>query len=92
MVDENPAHHAGGDGEQMHAVLPGDVRVDQAELGLVNQGRGRQGMAAVLILDGVSREFVELLIDDRDQGLERGLVPGAPGAEEFSDGLGRFLH
>jgi hypothetical protein len=41
VVDQDPAHHRRGDGEEVLAVLPSDlILVDQPQVSLVHQGRG----------------------------------------------------
>src|SRR5690606_12730198 len=78
VVGEYAAHQAGGDGEKMGTVLPGDVRVDEPCESLVDQ-RGRlQRMAAALGAERPRRDPTQILVDHRREPLEGRLVAGTP--------------
>jgi hypothetical protein len=66
----------------VRAALPGHVLADEAQVGFVNQGGGLQSVAGVLAPHVRAGEAVQLLVDVRDQAVERGLVAAAPVLEQ----------
>ena len=80
------------DREEVGAVLPLDVLpVDQAQVRLVDE-RGRlEDVPGTLAGHAAGRDAPQLLVDERRQRLERGLVPAAPGDEQLRD-VGRGTH
>jgi hypothetical protein len=86
VVNEDAAHHAGGNGKKMCAVLPRHiVRVHQAQVGLVHQRRGLQAVVRSLVGHVALRNPVQLSVDERNQPLESGFVALPPFQEQPGD-------
>src|SRR5262249_37713342 len=82
-VDEDAAHCAGGDGEKVRAIVPADLRdVDEAQVGLVDECRRLERVAATLASHVVAREAVQLGVDERNQSIECILIAAAPGQQK----------
>ena len=75
MIDEDAAHLPGGDGEEMRAVLPGDVHLDELDERFVDDGGGLQSVAGPLALHVAAGAVAQLLINERRQPLEGTGVP-----------------
>ncbi len=58
-VHENPSHGFGGGGEEVPPAVPawGEIRPDEAEVRLVNEGRGLERMARLLLRELMGREL-----------------------------------
>jgi hypothetical protein len=83
VVHEDAAHHAGGDGEKMRAVVPLDrFPVDQTDIGLVDERRRLKAVSDALPRHAAPRDSVELLMDERNQSLESALVALTPLEEQ----------
>ncbi len=67
VFDEDAAHGFGGRGEEMAAAIPllCLLRVHQAEVGFVDQGRGLERLARPLLRQLPAGQFAQLLIDQR---------------------------
>ena len=86
MVHEDATHDAGGDGQEMRAVVPLDrLAVDQANIRLVDERRRLEAMTHALSRHAASRDPVEFLMDERDQSLEGALVALSPFEEQPGD-------
>jgi hypothetical protein len=78
MLHENSPHRAGGDGEEVDAIRPCDVRADQTLVGFVDE-RGRlHGMRAGLAPQLAARQAFELVVDERDHLIESLGIPAVP--------------
>ena len=83
VVDQHPAHHRGGKGEEVGAALPVDrALIDQPQEGLVHQVGGLEGVAGALAGEIARGQPAELVVDRRQQPVERLAVAPAPLAEE----------
>ena len=74
MVGEDPPHGARGHGEEVHPILPRNVRVGHAQKRLVDQGSRLQRVARAFtghLLRGDSAQF---LIDQGRESLQRVIV------------------
>ncbi len=75
MIDQDAAHLAGGDGEEMRAVLPGHVHFDELDERFVDDGRGLERVAGPLALHVAAGAVTQLLIYERRQPLQGTGVP-----------------
>jgi hypothetical protein len=74
VVDEDAAHDLRGDGEELRAVLPGDVLpVNQPQVSLVDERRGLQGLGVALVLEVRGGQPPQLVVDQFEQ--LRGRLP-----------------
>ena len=70
----------------MRAVLPPDlVRVDEPHVGLVDERRGLERVAGALAPHVAAREAAHLVVDERDEGVERLPVACPPGLQQARD-------
>jgi hypothetical protein len=83
VVDEDPPHDAGAHGKKMRAVVPCHILgVDQSKVGLVHE-RGRLQAVATVFARGMSpRNLMKLVVNERNQLLQRVLLAAAPSAEQ----------
>ena len=80
----------GRDGEEVGAVVPAHgARVDQAHVGLVDQRRRLQRVVRPLPPHVAPSQPMQLGLDERDQAIERRLLPVAPGQQQSGDVVGR---
>ena len=50
MIDKNAAHHLGGDGEKVCAVLPRHVAlIHQAQIGFIDKGRRLERVTGIFL-------------------------------------------
>ena len=78
-VHQDATHDLGGDGEELRPVPPHRAPlVDQAKVGLVDQGRGLQGVVAALAAQSSRGPSPKLVVDERHQAVARALIPLAP--------------
>src|SRR5271165_1778620 len=78
-IRQDAAHHPGGNGEKMSAILPiHRVDIHQAEVNLVDQGGGLQSVTRIFPSHAAVRQSVQLVFDHRSQLRQRPVVPGAP--------------
>ena len=83
MIDEDPTHGGGGQGEEVGPVREVHVGIYQPGVRLVDEGRGAEGVVRPLSAQATSRQIPELVVDQGDQLIQEPLVAGgAPGAEE----------
>ena len=65
MVDQNPAHRLGADGEEMGATLPiHSALVDETHERFMDERRGLQRMVLPLATKILLRKFSQFVIDD----------------------------
>ena len=86
VLDEDPAHGLGGHPEEVGPVLEGDLAtVGQPQPGLVDQGRGLEGVLAPLPHHVVRRHLPQLVVDEVPEvGPGRG-VPRVHPSDETGD-------
>ncbi len=85
-VHQDAPHQLRGHGEEVRAVLPPHAaRIDQAQIGLVDERRGLQRVAGTLSRHVAMREPVEFVVHQRHQPIQRLLVSLIPGQQQFSD-------
>jgi hypothetical protein len=86
VIHQRAAHRLRGDGEEVRAVLPvGGALVDQAEEGLVDQGRGLERVPAPLVAQERRGQSVKVLVDDREDPLDSAAVASGQFGEELGD-------
>ena len=67
----------------MRPILPVHVlRIHQPQVGLVHEGGGLEAVACSFAAHAPSGDPLQLLMDERSQSGERGLVAGSPREEE----------
>jgi hypothetical protein len=86
VIDQDPAHGLGRDGEEVPAILPEHpVLIDQAEEGLVHQGRGLERVIGALAAKLAGGDRAQLRVDERHQLVESCVASRAPGIQEAGD-------
>ena len=66
----------------MRPVLPLDVfDVDEPQVGLVDERRGLKRVAGPLVAHVPSRNPAQLVVDERDELIEGGLLSASPGQQ-----------
>ena len=86
VIDEDLAHGAAGDIQEMHAVGPGDARlVDQLEPGVVNELGGLQRVVGTLAAHQRPGDPAELLVGGGEQRLLGRRRPGSAVRDEFGE-------
>jgi len=91
VVDQNAPHHAGGNRQEMRAVLPRDIfGIDEPEIRFVDQRRRLKAVPDALSGHAPSGDLVKLALYERNQSVEGGLVALTP-SEQQSGGLGRMV-
>lgn len=83
VLDQDPAHHARRDAEEMRAILPVHIRVDQPQIGFMDQRRGLERMSLGLAPELSPRQPAQLRIDERNQPVVRPIVPEPPFAQQL---------
>ena len=82
VIDEDPTHGARRDGEEMRAILPIDRSGRrEAQIGLVNECRRAQRVIRSLGPETRLREATKLVVDARDERVERLLVAISPASK-----------
>src|SRR6185312_8169883 len=85
-VDENPPHDPGGDSEEVDAVPPLDgLEIAQPHEGVVDQIARLEGRPSSLLVEVVAGEPAQVVVDQRNQLVERTLIAASPFAEQSSD-------
>ena len=75
VIHQDTSHLPRGHGEEMRAVLPGDIHLDQLDERFVNDGRGLQRVARPLALHVAAGAVAQLLIYERRQSFQGAGVP-----------------
>jgi len=79
VIDENAAHEARGQRQEMCAILPADAaKVDEPNESLVDESRCLQRVIVTLAAHLDAGETAEFLMNDRDQFVERGTIAAPP--------------
>ena len=83
VVHENAPHHPRRHRKKMPAVLPRDsVCIDQPDIRLVHQRRRLEAVAGTFPRHAAPRDSIKLLMDERNQSLQGGLVALRPSEKE----------
>ena len=93
VVDQDPAHHLGGDSKEVGTAVPPYSLIDQPQKGFMYQGGTLQGMPNAFLAHVGSREAAQLVINQRSERFQRALVALAPCNEKrgYAMGFG-FAH
>jgi hypothetical protein len=78
VVYEDLTHQPRGDAEKVRAVLPRYALIDQAEICLVNEGRGLQRVPGALAAHVVASQAVQLVVNEGSQLIKRRRIAFAP--------------
>ena len=75
VVDHDVAHCARRHGEEMRAVVPRDLRrIDETQIGLVDECRRVQRIAALETAETTMCHQTQLVINEREEFVERAAV------------------
>src|SRR5438128_242973 len=74
MVHQDAAHHASAHREEVRAVLPRDVRVDEPEIRLVDERCGLQTVTRALARHAAPCDLVKFPMDEWNQPIEGSLI------------------
>jgi hypothetical protein len=86
MIDEDPAHQAGGEAEEVRTVLPPHAMlVDELQVRLVHEGRRGQRVVSALAVEVPSGDAPQLGVHRLQQAVARLLLPVTPGQEQRRD-------
>src|SRR5262249_23395901 len=86
MVDEDSAHRLRGHAEKMCSILPTDLAlVDESQVDLMDQRRRLQRVVYALTSKLARRDAPELVVDERQQLLERSCVASTPVGQQRGD-------
>ena len=79
VIDQDASHDLGGDCEEVRAIRPVHILlIDQSDVSFVYQGSRLKGVVFSLAAHVTAGEAVELVVDQRVQLVQSGLVPFAP--------------
>jgi hypothetical protein len=94
MIDQDPPHELCGKSYELRTTLPGHIPlIDEAQVGLVNQGRALQRVVRALSTQLPVCKPAQLCINQRHQLAEGTLIARGPVEEELSDpAIGEFVH
>ena len=83
LVNQYAPHGLRGDGEEVRAVLPTHAAlVNESHVSFVDERGGLQSVVGALAAHVAVREPVQLLLNEREQLVERRPVAAAPGEEQ----------
>ena len=93
IVYEDAPHQLGGNGKEMSSILPLYLaNIDQAQPGLIDEGRGLQAVAVALAFHVPAGKAAKFAVDDRCELIESRGVAGAPGLKERAHVIARRCH
>jgi hypothetical protein len=87
VVDENPAHLASCDREEVRSVLPGDVHFHELHERFVDDCRGLKRMSGALPAHVAAGTVTEFFVDQRREPFQGAYVARAPGGQQARDRL-----
>src|SRR5881394_2269294 len=70
MVDQNLAHCACGRRKQMRSIIPGNVRLNELEINLMDKSSVLESMTLTLVLHFVPRQLAQFVINEGEQVVE----------------------
>ncbi len=93
MIDEYATHGLRGHRIEMGPILPSHPSViNESKINLIDQSRCLQCMARTLATHVMMGQPAQLFIDERNQPIQRGLVPIAPLYEQLGYRFSRGCH
>src|SRR5436305_10152784 len=85
-VDQDPPHHAGGDGEEMGPIPPVDgLEIAEPQESLVHQIAGLQSRPLPLAVEIAPRQAAQLAVHQRCELLQRAFIASPPILEKLGD-------
>ena len=88
-IHQYATHQLSRNGKEMGAILPAHIfQIDKPLIRFVDQGRGLQRVCAALPHHMSVREPVQLVINERDQPVQRFLLPLVPRLQQLRNVLG----
>lgn len=84
-VDEDSPHRFGRRREKVGPAVPGEVSVDEPQIGLVDQGGGLELRTSTLAAHPMPSDRPQLLVDDGDEVVRRAVVPAPESVEALGD-------
>lgn len=88
VIDEDLAHELGGDAEKVGAIaIVGLILADHARVDLVDEGGGLECMAGAFATKLAVGEAAQLIVNEGDQLVERGLLTVGELVQETRDGM-----
>src|SRR5262245_8828744 len=87
VLDQDASYRLRGGGEEVPAATPvlGLLGIDKAEVGFVNQGRGLERLAGLLLSYPLGSEPAQFVVDQRQQLLGGVRVAGLDGGQDTRD-------
>ncbi len=86
VVDEDPPHDLCGDPEEMRPIPPIDLAlIDESQIRFVDERRRLQGVARPLTTKLAPRDAAQLGVHERQQLIERTVIPATPLIEQRRD-------
>ena len=86
MIDQDPPHRLGGDGEKAIAIGGGQLALPQKpKVNLVNEGGGRERVIGRLPPELSPRHVTKLVVHERHESLERVAIACAPPRKTLGD-------
>ena len=69
LLDQNPPHRLGCSGEEMPTAVPvlSLFRIHEPEIGFMDQGRGLQRLAGILLRHLLRRQLPQFVVNERQQ-------------------------
>jgi hypothetical protein len=84
VIDEDLAHQGGRHAEEVRPARESQaIDIDESKVDLVDKCSRLKGVPRRLALETALRHPAQLVVDERDQAVERRGVSLAPGQEEF---------
>lgn len=92
VVDEDPAHEAGGEAEEVAAVFEAEFALfEEAEVELIDESGGLHEAAGAFAAAEGGGDVAEAGVDLFEEGREGGLVTGFPLTQQERDVAGMWL-
>jgi hypothetical protein len=96
VIDEDLAHDASGEADELTAARPVDLVADKAHVGLMDEGGGLERVVGALAAHVRRGQAVQLGVDSRQQFFPSVCVAGVHGLEQLRDltggGIGSLRH
>ena len=86
MIDQDPPHRLGGDGEKAVAIGGGELALPQEpKVDLMNEGGGRERVIGRLSPELSPRDVTKLVVHEGHESLERVAIACAPPRKTLGD-------
>jgi hypothetical protein len=87
VVEQDSAHHFGGDSEEVTPVYPIRVLAEKPQIRLVNQHRSLQRVSRALSAHVASGQAAKFVVDQRHRRIKGGLIAVTRGEQELGQSL-----